>query len=499
MLDERRRKGGEAGVSQVPRIAMIGLDAADFGFIESAVDSLPNLRRVLGGGTVQRLRSPADVLTGSVWPTFSTESDPGHHGMYHHLQWDAASMRLRRLTSRWFSNEPFWYGLERRGRKVIAVDVPLSFPSRLREGIEILNWGSHDELGAFSCRPRALEADVRRRFGRHPMGSEIPVGKETVELLEIRDKLVRGARLKGALVRWLLDRAPWDFFIAVFGETHRGGHILWPEGPGSETIPSGALLDVYRAVDGALGEVLAAPALEGARVIVFALHGMRSNISQEHFVPAVMDLVNSRFLGVPGAEGPRSSAPRPGIVRLLRERLPSSLQNRVAQLVPVSVRDAVVNRSIVAGHDWSRTLGFDLLSDLNGYLRLNIRGRERDGVLERGTEVFEKYVAWVRESFSSLRVAGSEEPIVAKVDLITETFPGPRADHLPDLVVRWTGRAPVSRIDSPILGPVTASLATGRSGNHHREGFCVAFGPGAPLPPLADGRELGSFVARSLA
>jgi predicted AlkP superfamily phosphohydrolase/phosphomutase len=483
------------------RIAMIGLDAADLSLIRSQSSTLPNLRRVLASGPVHTLRSPADLLTGSVWPTFYTATAPGEHGIYHHLQWDAASMRLRRVAADWIDCEPFWSELDRRGRRVIAIDVPLLFPTHLRRGIEVLNWGSHDTLGPFACNPRSLEGEIRRRFGRHPMGCEIPVGKSAAELTQIRDALVRGARRKGALVRSLLDREPFDFFIAVFGETHRGGHILWPDGPGTDAIPADALLDVYRAVDEALGEILAAPALADVGLIVFSLHGMGPNTSQEHFVPRVMDLVNEGFPGRrpegPGNRERRGVAP-PAIVRRLRERVPPSIQNRVAHLVPVSVRDAVVNRSIVAGHDWAHTVGFDLLSDLNGYLRLNVRDRERDGIVERNGETFDRYVAWVRECFASLTIAGSGQRLVEDVHLARERFPGRRVDHLPDLVVTWSGNPPASRVESGRIGTVTAERATGRSGNHRRDGFCVASLPGRERPAPSDVRDLAPLVATAL-
>jgi predicted AlkP superfamily phosphohydrolase/phosphomutase len=488
-------------VSFSKRIAMIGLDAADLGLIRSWSGTLPNLRRVLASGPVHTLRSPADLLTGSVWPTFYTATTPGEHGMYHHLQWDAASMRLKRVASDWIDCEPFWSELDRRGLRVIAVDVPLLFPGRVRRGIEVLNWGSHDTLGPFACQPRSLEGEIRRRFGSHPMGCEIPVGKSAAELTQIRDALVRGARRKGALVRSLLDREPFDFFIAVFGETHRGGHILWPDGPGTHAIPAGALLDVYRAVDEALGEILAAPALADAGSIVFSLHGMGANTSQEHFVPRVMDLVNQGFPGrrpeSPGNHGRRGVAP-PAIVRRLRERVPASIQNRVARLVPVSVRDAVVNRSIIAGHDWARTPGFDLLADMNGYLRLNVRGREREGSLERDGEILPRYVDWVRECFESLTIADSGEPLVEDVHLTREKFPGRRVDHLPDMVVTWSGHPPASRVESDRIGTITAERATGRSGNHRRDGFCVVSVPGRELPAPSDIRDFASLVAAGL-
>ena len=477
------------------RLAMIGLDAADLGLIRSASSTLPNLTRALSGGTLHTIRSPADLLTGSVWPTFYTGSNPGTHGIYHHLQWDPKSMRLRRVAIDWLDCEPFWSDLERRGRRVTAIDVPLMFPDRVRDGIEVLNWGSHDQLGPLACRPRELGSEVLRRFGRHPMGWEIPVEKSRDELGEIRDNLVAGARRKGALVRWLLDSEPWDFFIAVFGETHRGGHILWPDGPGGEAIPEGALLEVYRAVDEALGEILQSPSLAGAGRIVFALHGMGPDPSQDHFVPRAMDLVNARFAGGSAAgNGDAATRPPRNIVRRLRESVPAAIQNWVALRVPVGVRDAVVNRSIVAGHDWAHTPGFDLLADMHGYLRLNVRGREREGSLGRDDERFPRYIDWVRECFESLTIAGTGQPLVGSVQQASDVFPGPRVDNLPDLILTWAGHPPVSRVESQILGPITAVHATGRSGNHRRDGFCVVDVPGREPPPLTDIRDLSAFA-----
>jgi hypothetical protein len=289
----------------------------------------------------------------------------------------------------------------------------------------------------------------------------------------------------------LLDSAPWDFAIAVFGETHRGGHILWPDGAGGRAIPTDALLDVYRAVDEGLGEILAAPSLAGAGRIVFALHGMGPDPSQDHFVPEVMDRVNTSFRGSPaGGRSDASPRPAPAIVRRLREKVPAPIQNRIARSVPVAVRDAVVNRAIVAGHDWPHTPGFDLLADMHGYLRLNLRGREREGSLDRNGPVFPRYVDWLRRCFESLRIADTGEPLVGSVRLMSEAFPGRRVDRLPDVVVTWAGGPPVSRIESEVLGPVTARHSTGRSGNHRRDGFCVVSVPGREPPPLTDIRDL---------
>jgi hypothetical protein len=478
-------------------LVLLGLDAADFALIEAHRASLPALRRVLDHGAVARLATTAGLLTGSVWPTFATGTLPGVHGVYHHLQWDAEHMRLRRVAADWLDWTPFWVELERRGLDVAVLDVPMAYPARLARGVEITNWGSHDQLGPFAAAPAPIAAAVRRRFGRaHPMGAEIPVDKTPAQLARIRRNLVAGAAQKGELVRWLLAERDWDVLLAVFGETHRGGHILWPDDP--DASPD-AVLDVYRAVDAALGRVLDAVPRD-AVVVVFSLHGMGPNTSQEHFVPPVMDRIAAAF-GASAAAASAGAAAPPGLVRRLRELVPATIQNAIARAVPVAVRDEVMNRQVTGGRTWPTTVGFPLLADLNGYLRWNLRGRERDGSADRDGDAFRRYADCVRACFAELRIEDSGVPLCAALVEDHAELRGPRAGRLPDVVVTWSGAPPASRVRSERLGTITAHLATGRGGNHRAEGFCAILGPAdarahaAALRHIAD---LAPLVTRRL-
>src|SRR5207245_10245960 len=98
----------------------------------------------------------------------------------------------------------------------------------------------------------------------------------------------------------------------------------------------------------------------------------------------------------------------------------------------------------------------------------------------------------------SLTIAGSDERLVEDVHLARERLPGRRVDHPPDLVVTWSGNPPASRVESGRIGTVTAERATGRSGNHRRDGFCVVSVPGKELPAPSDVRDLAPLVAAAL-
>jgi predicted AlkP superfamily phosphohydrolase/phosphomutase len=452
------------------KLLMIGLDAADFAFIRENLPRLPTLGRIFAEGSVHPLRTTAEHLAGSVWPTFYTGTLPGSHGIGQHIQWDPHSMRMRRVTADWLYCEPFWYELARRGERVTVLDVPFSFESRLERGVEIVNWGSHDKLGAYGANRAELRREIRRRFGHHPMGDEIPVDKTTPQLEAIRRNLVAGAAVKGGMSRWLLQNTDWTFFLTVFGEPHRGGHILWPAPESGGRVPHDALLEVYRAIDPAVGELLAAVDLDSTAIMVFALHGMRSNYSQEHFVRPVMDRINAIFAG--RAPSSRPSAPG-GIVRRLREAVPSRVQHAAALAVPVPMRDWVVSREVTGGLDWARTPGLALRGDVQGFVRLNLVGREAKGALVPDSGDHRRYLDLVTEGFLSLR---DSIDLVESVLPIAELYPGPRNGYLPDLVVRWKHRAPAREAHSERLGRFARRLATGRTGEHRAAGFAVLLG-----------------------
>ena len=405
---------------------MIGVDAAEFSFIQTHLSKLPNFSRVLGNGVLRRLKSTSALLNGSVWPTFYTASNPQDHGIYHHIQWDPRRMKMRRVTADWLPAEPFYAKLERNGVRVTALDVPVSMRTHLDHGTEVTNFGVHDPFSKPRSNQRNLARDILRQFGAHPMGCEIPVDRTERELRRIRDQLLAGAKLKGELSRWLLGARDCDFFITVFRRvSSRGARTLARRITVASSPPPSAELDVYRQVDQAVGLVLDAIDLSQTTVMLFSLHGMGVNDSKNYFLQDIMDRVNEGFAArEPGVFGSARPKQR-GVIRSLMEVVPASLQNLVASHVPAAVKDAVVDRSYTAGHDWNYTPAIGLRSDWSGYIRFNLRGRERDGMLNDETR--RRYEDWMRQCFMSLRDAVTDEPIADEIHFTNQETSGTRS------------------------------------------------------------------------
>jgi predicted AlkP superfamily phosphohydrolase/phosphomutase len=456
------------------RLLMVGLDAINLAFVEAHLDQLPNIAAHLRAGPVGEVTG--GTMTGAVWPSFYTGDEPETHGIIHHLQWDPAQMRIRRSTGDWLPTRPFWRDLGERGVKAVALDIPYVFPGPTPAGVtEVMNWGTHDTVGPFWASDKALEREIRARFGLHPMGFEVPVRKTRGQLEKLLAELEAGAATKGRLAAWLMRRQPWDLFLMTFGESHRGGHILWPDSDGpNDPAPPDALLRLYKAIDGGLGDVMAAAGPD-TDVVLFCLHGMEANTSQSHVASVFIQRAVASFRRQADAE--RRGDPF-GVMRALRQAVPPGLQIAIAGMVPMWVRDFVVARSVTGGYDWADTYGFCIRGDLAGYLRFNIAGREAAGAIPAG-EV-EALKAHVRAELEALTLPDGR-PVVKSVTFPATEWSGPRQGYLPDVLIEWNPYPDAAQeLRSPTLGRMWVENTVGRGGNHNFRGFWAHRGPRQP-------------------
>ena len=71
-----------------------------------------------------------------------------------------------------------------------------------------------------------------------------------------------------------------------------------------------------------------------------------------------------------------------GAIWRLRSAVPSGLRRTVSAALPGPLSRRLTARVELHGVDWSRTPAFAHPSDNQGYVRLNLSGRERDGIVE---------------------------------------------------------------------------------------------------------------------
>src|SRR5262249_9102729 len=101
--------------------------------------------------------------------------------------------------------------------------------------------------------------------------------------------------------------------------------------------------------------------------------------------------------------------------------------------------------------DWGRNKVFQLPTDRHSFLRVNLRGREPEGIVAPGRE-YDTLLRHIESEFSALVNTDTGRPAVEAVFKIHELAPGPRVNELPDLGIVWNSEAPINTVESPRLG-----------------------------------------------
>lgn len=495
-----------------PRLLVLGIDAADPLLVErwTADGTMPNLARLMREGLSGRSGGLEGFCVGSTWPSFYTGVSPAGHGHHSLVQLRPGSYDYYDVAAGDVTKAPpFWEHLGAQGRRVAILDVPLTRLSPKINGVQTVEWGSHDALYGFCAHPPKLQDDIARRFGSHPLGSSCDGQRRNAgDYREFVSRLTRGAKVKGEITRHVLSLERWDFAMQVFTEAHCAGHQCWhvhdPHHPAHDRAIAAQvepMREVYAAVDREVGTIV--DALDDAPVIVLAAHGMAWWFGAQFLLRRILVA-----LGVTVAlpEADAQGAPG-GVADRAAQRLP-----RWAKDLLRPVRDAL--RPAPAATHAAPTLGVDAAASLcfpvhNGLavggIRLNLAGREPQGRLAAGREA-DEFCAHLAKQLLALRDEHSDRALVRSVRRTTDLYQGAHLGDLPDLLVEWNDDAPTGsaivgngaaatiRATSPELGVVEGTNTYGRTGEHRPRGFFVARGPGIAPGRLAREVSLLDFA-----
>ncbi len=469
-------------------ICVLQFDAAGVAAIERLLgaDRLPNLAALTRDGRRLDLETPAvDFAAGAFYSLYSGV-ELGDHGIFYPFQWSATEQRARYATA--FEAPPaIWERLAGAGLRTLAIDPYESRPPARALGTFVCGWGFADRvvLPRWS-RPPGAGRRYARRFGRGPQATEIFGRPRPRDLAALREKLVAAPGRTAALAEALLARERFDLAWLTFSAAHLAGHQFWDLSqldpatldPATRTTLETALDDVYAAVDEAIGRVVAAlPA--GADVIVTSAVGMDVNTSRADLLPAMLGRV---LAGGPAASGGA------GAIWRLRGAIPAGVRGAVAGVVPDRAALELTARLELRGIDWGTARAFAHPADNQGYVRLNLAGRERDGIVGPGES--DALVDEIAEGLAGFADPDGA-PAVDSVVRAAERYPGRNADRLPDLVVRWSAR-PATRLaslHSQRFGEVRRHGAgSGRSGNHTPGDAWALVVPGASAHASAGDR-----------
>ena len=415
------------------------------------------------------------LFPSAAYPTLYSGLEIADHGIYSAFPWSPTEQRVRFMRSLPLPLT-IWERLPP-GLRALVVDPYDNWPPQKGNGVFISGWQYRNRLMALEqwSVPRNAYRKFSGQFGAPPLVEDSYGAQPVRRLLEIRRHLIAAPARVAGLINNLLAHERFDLVWASFSAGHFAGHFLWDTSqiaesdllpPREQATFERTVEDVYEATDRAIGEILAALG-DDTDVIILSPIGMGAFTSRADVLPELLQLV----LG-----GWTDGAAAGSSIFRLRAAVPSWLRAAVAHALPATAVHEFSARLFLQGVDWSRTRAIALPGEQNGYVRLNVRGRERDGIVapEEVDEVLDELVeglATFSDDDGGEAIAAIERPNVGK---------GPGALLLPDLVIRWSHRPStgVRALRSDRFGEVQRHGKIGLSG-HHCEGAWAVVLPGA--------------------
>ncbi|HEU4995225.1 MAG TPA: alkaline phosphatase family protein [Gemmatimonadaceae bacterium] len=481
---------------------MLAVDAANPWLLErwASDGTLPNLRALMSRGLVGHTRNLDGFAVGATWPSWYTGVTPARHGLHYLVQLRPGTYELYRPADEGealVKRPPVWSHLSRAGRRVAVLDVPVSAIDRSLNGVQTVEWGGHDSLFGIQSHPSELAGRIISAYGAHPLATPCDaIGRATEDYKAFVACLVAGVRLKTRWTADLLALGRWDFFLQVFTEAHCVGHQCWhlhdPAHPAHDAIVATEIGDplrlVYQAIDTGIGHVLERAG--DACVLVLSLHGMSHAFGAQFML---RDLLVSLGVTQPLSSGPQArgaSRMRRGL-RAVWRRLPRSVREQAALIKARLPWDDAAPPRLQLGIDPRQSRCFPHGNGLAaGGIRLNLAGREPEGIVAQGTAA-ETLEAQLTRDLLEIVDDDSRRPLVRRVLRTRDHYSGEHLNLLPDLLVEWDdvraigsassgrGVGATLRAVSPKIRHVVGTNHYGRTGEHRPEGLFVAAGPRA--------------------
>ncbi|RLC92569.1 MAG: hypothetical protein DRI79_00175 [Chloroflexi bacterium] len=476
------------------KVIVVGLDGASLDLIRLWAEKgkLPTLAWLLQHGTSGPLRSTVHPYTAQAWTTMVTGVNAGRHRLFDFWERDLEIYGFR-LTNASFRAAPaLWTVLSERDRRVIVVNVPMTFPPEPVNGVLVAGRDTPGLHSSFT-HPTGVREELERVLGCPYV--IVPNDWRWMRLGrpgKAREELLNEVDIRFAAVRHLTRTRDWDFCMFVVSATDGAAHFFWhlhdPAFPGHDPVLAGqlgdVLLSVYQRTDECLGDLL--EELGGdVSIVIVSDHGSGGRALRAiHLNRWLASHGWLHFEEDGGPEGRARHWVADGITRLkgvAYSLFPYQRLTWLRRMWPDRWRRWLSGYELFAGVDWSRTQAFS--EERRGNIWINLQGRDPQGIVEPGIE-YETLRSEIIAALESMAAPETGAPVVHKVWRREELFDGPFLDCIPDLLVEVESPSQFSIHRGDHSGPAIRLLteqeinALTITGDHRMDGTLILHGPG---------------------
>jgi predicted AlkP superfamily phosphohydrolase/phosphomutase len=493
------------------RTLVVGWDGGTWSVADPLMRAgrLPTLAALAEGGARGTLESVPNMNSAPAWSTIATGVDPGRHGIFYFDERVPGSYGRRIINAERRAAPTLWRMCSEAGRRVLVVNVPISYPAEPVNGILVagLDTPSKDLPGF------AYPSDLTRRhadlFKDYVIEPQAPTLMRDGRAREAERALLESVDGWTSLTSRLMTDEDWDLVFVVFTSTDTCQHFFWNL-EGNRVVER-----VYEIQDEATGRLveLARSQDPDVNVMILADHGGAANTRGPELMQAWLE---DQGLMTRVRPGLRSRLMVRGF-NLINRKLTRERKRALARVFP-RLKERAEAEARLAGIDWTRTRAFS--DGVRDDVLINLQGREPQGVV--APHEYSAFVDELRRLIEGISEDDTGTHVVEALLHRDAVYHGPFVDRAPDFTVRW-------RIDDRAFGPLRTTTEAGRDrmrrilaqpafqpGGHHPLGMFLAAGPnirptniegrladvtptilallGVPVPSDLDGRPLDEML-----
>jgi len=517
---------------------VIGLDGGTFSLIHPWVNQgkLPNIAHLMRNGVYADLQSTLPPMTFPAWNAFMTGKNPGKHGVYDFMERKSGTYELEIKNARHRKSEAIWNIASKSGKRCAIIGVPVTFPPEEINGVMISGFDAPVANEAIMF-PPSLFRELQQTVGGYIVTANFSKFLRTGCIDKAVEALFSAIDRKAETVKYLLRREPWDLFMFVFGETDVAIHYFWkyhdrhsPQRNKSLDVLMGMdpIYEIYNRIDKHIGTFLEI-APEDTTFIIMSDHGAGGVGNKVIYL--------NRFLETNGL---LSFCDNPARVKF--NRYMDTIKDFVRLMLPAQmVKHLRFNpkgmglkwesKMRFSCIDWKHTKAYAEETPYYPNVRINLRGREPDGIIEKSE--YQEIVNKILSLLDNWMDPETGAKIIKKAHKREDLYNGEYIEKASDIIISWNCNDDYSYIFRPsLLSKTKNPLETltrkeiekydfmlNRTGSHRDEGVLIMAGDqintrahlsnphimdlaptilfllGIPIPLDMDGRVLSECLA----
>ena len=322
------------------RIVVLGIDGVPHSLLTRfiATGEFPHFARLAAETGLRQMDSVLPTVSSAAWTSYATGKQPGKHGIYGFVDRAPGSYDIEICLATSVVGNTVWDILSAAGKRVFAMNVPVTYPPRRVNGILI---------GGFLC-PSVDKVADPPVVSRYLSSINYRIDTDSMLARQSKDRMLPDVnetldRRMEAMFHFF-EREEWDYFHTHIMATDRINHFLLVSFEAGEKKYADAFVAFYRRIDTYLGRLLDMLP-DDCALVVLSDHG---------FCPITAEVQLSQYLVEKGwtqvGDGPAAhplniDPARSQAYTLIPGRVHLNLKGREpAGIVPLEEYDAVRER-----------------------------------------------------------------------------------------------------------------------------------------------------------